>query len=226
MGILVSKLKSDLRPWIPINIPPDRLDTLQDSDFVAIFNYVARDMNDLATIRTERFYQKANSDNAEDSDLTNYLVQGVIKKVFELIFNDDAAYNQFYSYTADRLIFKNAITEDTQIDLFYLRDVENITIDDAEEVDLPDTVYHEYLDLVKARIMSDYSMDDSMSYQARLDVIIPQLLRRVAQPVLKNKEVKNTWFGNDNRYYEITQRFIGIENFVADINGDYSHVDA
>jgi len=226
MGILVSKLKSDLRPWIPINIPPDRLDTLQDSDFVAIFNYVARDMNDLATIRTERFYQKATTDNAEDSDLTNYLVQGVIKKVFELIFNDDAAYNQFYSYTAARLIFKNAVTEDTQIDMFYLRDIEDITITDSDEVDLPTSVYHEYLDLVKARITNDFSMDDSMSYQARLDALIPQILRRVAQPVLRNKEVKESWFGKDDRYYDIEHKFIGIENFVADINGDYSHVDA
>jgi hypothetical protein len=227
MAILVSKLKSDLRPWIMINVPPERLDTLQDSDFEAIFNYVARDINDLAQVRTERFYQKATADNAEDDDLTNYLVQGRIRKVFELIFNDDAAWNQFYTYTEDRLVFKNAVAENTIIDMLYLRDIEEIDIDqDADQVDIPQGAYHEYVDLVKNRIKNDYSAESDMEYNLKLNALVKQIIRRVPQPVVNQKEVKPSWFGVDNRYYDITGRYIGLENFIVDVNGNYSHVDS
>lgn len=226
MAILVSKLKSDLRPWILVNIPPDRLDMLQNSDFVAIWNYVARDMNDLAQFHTERFYQKANSDNAEDSNLTNYLLQGVIRKIFSLVLLDDSANVQHYSYIQDRLIFEDALTEDVQIDVSYLRDIEDITDTDTDEIDIPTEIYHEYLDLVKAKISSEYSADDPMDYQAKLNSLHRQILRKVAHPHINNKDVESSWFGNDNRYYDITQQYIGIENFTVDVNGNYTHVDA
>jgi len=225
MGILVSKLKSDLRPWALSTIPPDLLDTLQDSDFVATFNAVARDINDVAQVRTERYYKKCNSDNAEDANLTNFLLQGVINKVYKVIYYDDSAPDQYYTYTADRFILKVAAVEDTWLEVDYLRDIEEVTISDTDEIDLPDTCYHEYLTLVKERIAFDYSLRDGANYEVKLNSAAVILRRKVSQPLNKGK-VADSWYGLDNRYYDITDRYLGMENFAADISGDYSHVDA
>lgn len=227
--ILVSKLKSDLRTWIHTNIPPQVIDNLQDTDFAAVWNYVARDLNDLAQLRVEKFYKKATANNAEDDDLTNYLLQGVIKKIFQFLYWDDNANNQFYTWNPNtaRLILKVAPVSETQLEIYYLRDIEEITsTEDTDEVDLPEEAYFEFLELVKQKLSDDYLQGDSTLYRAKLHEMKRQLLIKVKSPLLK-KEVQSSWFEQqgDNRYYDITDKYIGIENFVDDVNGDFSHVD-
>ena len=228
MAILVSKLKSDLKPWILNNVPMEILDSLQDSDFVAIWNYVARDINDLCQVRVERFRQACNADNAEEATFTNYLLQGVIKKIFSVTVDEPTidGETQYYTYTADRFVLRIPPTEDTILDIFYLRDIEDVTITGTDEVDLPNETYHEFLDLVKARILSDYSLRDGIDYHVKLQALKAQIVRRVGQPLLK-KEVASSWFSQtgDTRAYDITRNYLGLENWVADLSGDYTHVD-
>lgn len=227
--ILVSKLKSDLRIWVHANIPPEIIDNLQDSDFAVMWNYVARDINDLAQVHVEKFYQKATADNAEDANLTNYLLQGVIRKIFQIYYWDDAASNQYYTWNPNtaRLILKVAAVENTIIEIYYLRDIEEVvSTDDTDEVDLPEEAYFEFLDLVKAKLKSDYLRGDDSLYQVKLQAVARQMLIKVKSPLLKTK-VQGTWMGGlgDDRYYDITDKYIGIENFTVDVNGIYTHVD-
>jgi len=229
MAILVSKLKSDLRPWLLARVPSDMLDSLQDSDFVAIWNYVARDINDLAQLRTEIFSQKCAADNAEEATLRNYLLQGVIKKIFKVEVSQpyiDGNYQQ-YTYTSDRFVLRYAPSANSLLTILYLRDIEEVSIADESEVDLPNEVYHEYLDLIKSRILADYNIESGMDYQAKLVALIPQIRRKQTNQETMYGEVASTWFGKsgDTRYNDITARFLGLENWVADINGDYTHVD-
>ena len=227
MAITVQNLKDRLQPYLIHHLPDDVLDILTDDDFVRVFNQVARDLNSAASIRVERFYKKANTTNAADSDLTNYLVQGVIQKVYSLKYIDDDWEGQEYTYTQDRLIFKSAVPEDTQIDMRYLRETEDVTDTAADEIDLPDVVVDDYEQLIKKKFRVDYGDLKDFDYETALQYWAGKVVDKLDYKALSGQDVRGSWMHQtgDGFIYQIEDHYIGLENFTADASGNYFHVD-
>ena len=227
MPITVQNLHDRLRPYVEIHVPEENQDRLLNADYLRIFNAVARDLNAYANIHVERFYKKTNATNAEDSDLTNYLVQRKIIKVFELRYESSAYEDQYYTYINDRLILKVAPEDEAILDLLYLGDTEDAS-ELTDEIDIPDAIVDDYEQLIKIKIRIDYGGLTNVSYEESLKYWANKAQRKKDRPPLGLGEVKNHMMllDGDGDIYNITNNYIGIENFISDVNGNYSWVDA
>ena len=223
MSITLTNLQDRLEPYLLVHIPKENLDILLDADYLRIFNQVANDLNLAACIRWEHFYQKCNATNAEDSDFTNYLLQGNIAKIISFKYEADDWKDQYYGYVDDQIFLKVAPDEDVQLSIHYIRETEDIA-DAADEVDLPNAVLDDYENLVKVRCRIDYGDYKTMTYEQAIEYYAQKCMRKLPRRNLGG--VRRTWFdlSTDDNLYEIKDHWLGLENWTVDVNGIYTHV--
>ena len=223
MSISVQQIHNRLLTYLNVHLPDNVLKALIDTDYIQYYNDVARDMNSIADIRKERFYKKCNSTNAEDDNLLNYLAQGIVLKIYKLKYIDDAYETQYYTYINDRIVLKVTPESNTQMDIHYLRDIEEVE-ELTDDVDLPDSVIPDYEQLLKVKLLIDYGGRTDLDYEYLLEKYAKKSRTKINDDYKSG--VDAYWFGQDgcDSLYDITENWIGIENFTADVNGNYIHV--
>jgi len=229
----ISKLatRNKLRPFILAKVSLEVLDNLLDSDFDDIFNDVAKDLNQGAEIRIEKFYKQTVAANAEDDDLTNYKTQRKILKVFSFKYEDDAYDTQIWTYIYEddegdgRLILKTAPSGAVQMTVLYLGDVEKVD-DSTDEIDLPDNVLPEFIELCKFKILSDYSQGNIVDYEKMIQVYSDKARMKQDKRVLTEEGIKPYWLGltGDKAYkYQILKNHVfSGDNVTADASGNFT----
>ena len=224
MSITYQNLNDRLRPFLLNKLDKGALDLLVEADFLRKYNQVSSDLNSRAFIRTERYYKKTGTTNAEDSDLTNYLLAGDIIKIMSFKFLDSSSGDQYYAFIDDRLVLKVAPGDGIQMDIHWLRDVEDIE-ELTDEIDLPDEIVDDFEELVKIKLQVDYGDMNNADYSAALDFYANKAKRRTSIPQLQGG-VRGYWFGlsGDQNRYEIVDHQISLDNFTAGAGGNYIHV--
>ena len=148
MSITYQNLNDRLRPFLLAKLDKGVLDLLVDADFLRKYNQVSSDLNSRGFIRTERYYKKTGTTNAEDTELTNYKLAGDILKVMSFKFEDTTCDDQYYTFINDRIVLKVAPGDGIQMDIYWLRDVEDIE-ELTDEIDLPDEIVDDFEELIK-----------------------------------------------------------------------------
>ena len=222
MAITVNEIYSRLQPFMLAKFKPEVLDLLINSDYVRLINDVANDLNEEGQINVERFTTSA---NAEDSGYTNYLMQGVILNVLDFVFEDTDWKDQRYSFNEDRLVLKES-AEGVDISVLFLRKCEDVA-ELTDEVDLPDTVIPDFVEILKRRLEADWGSGDNSTYERTLQYYGQKASGKVKRPKAEVPGIKRSWFEQtgDDHVYNITDKYISIDNFVADVNGDYTYVE-
>jgi len=226
MAISLDAIKNRLRPYLLAHWSEEVLDFMTDDDFLNIFNDVANDLNEEAQINLERFYKETGSVNAEDDEYTNYLMAGDILKVIAFKYEGSDWETQYYSYIDDRIILKVSPSEGTQMDIKYIRKCEDL-VDSTDEVDLPDTVIPEYVELLKKRLLVDYGPATTDSYESALIYYGQKALSKIQMHVVNTTRIRRFWMRQmDDSLYHIEDHYISLDNFVSDSNGNYHWVDS
>ena len=226
MAISLTEVKNRLRPYILFHWNEETLGLLDDTDFLNVFNDVADDLNTQAQINLERWYAKTGSTHAEDSDYTNYVMAGDVEKVFFFGYDSDDWEDQYYSYVDDRIVLKVSPAADIQMDVRYLRKCEPLT-DPTDEVDLPEEVLSDYVELLKVRLLIDFSEKvPNMTYQEALMLYGEKAKGRMKRHVINSVPVQRYWFrqSDDSTKKLNDQHYISMDNFVSDVSGNYSYI--
>ncbi len=224
MPITYQNLNERLRPFLLTKLDKGVLDLLVDADFLRKYNQVSSDLNSRAFINTERYYKKTGTTNAEDADLTNYLLAGDISEVMSFKFLDTSSIEQYYAFINDRIVLKVAPGDGIQMDIYYLMDVEEI-VELTDEIHLPDEIVDDFEELVKVKLQVDYGDMNNADYSAALDFYANKAKRRTPIPQLQGG-VRGYNFGlsGDQNRYEIVDHQISLDNFTAGADGNYIHV--
>jgi hypothetical protein len=215
MPLTLSTMKEKIQIWALRKFEEDKLGDFDDTEHLDIFNQVAEDFNLKAAIRRERYY------NDTVAGETNYEMAGVIKKVLLFKYHDTGFETQEWSFAVDTIVLKNAPGGTVQLDIHYLRAVEKL-VDPTDEVDLPDSVLLDYLDLVKKRLEVEYGDEEDAVYTAYLKTKA-RLARkgRHIQPIHPGvMRVWGTWASGDD-LYDITDQWVSNDSVTMDITGHY-----
>ena len=173
----------------------------------------------------EKFdYIMGSLENAEDDNLTNYLTARPIIKVFSLKYEDDDYLEQIWSWDLDSngngvLVFKETPVSGIQLDAWYLGDLEDVT-DDGDEIDLPSNISVEFLELLKKKILADYS-DQQVEYEKWVEYYGEKAFRKVQHKIMSGG-LRRSWFGltGDDHKYEIVDQWVSSDdNLYTDDDG-------
>ena len=230
MSISKLALHNRLRPFILAKVSPLVLDNLLDANFVQLYNDVARDLNQGAEIRMERFYQKTVAANAEDTNLTNYKMQRKVLKVFGFKYETDGYADQKWTYVYEdadgdgRIVLKTTVTSSIQMTILYLGDVEKVT-DDTDEIDLPDGALPEFIELCKKKILSDYSQEEIVNYEEMVKFYSDKVGMKQDR-ILTRSGIKPYWLGltgDEALKYQILENYqTAGDNVTAGVDGNYT----
>ena len=227
LATTLQNLYDRLEPYLLVHLGKEVLDLLVDADFLREFNRIAQDFNLAVPLRWERYFKETGATHAEDSSYTNYLLQGPIAKVISFKYEDDAWQSQKYSFVNDdinnsgRIILKTAPTEGVQLDLHYIRNLDGL-VNPTDELDIPDNVLIDLENLIKVALRIDYGGGfEKMTYEQALEFYAEKARWKIPRRNLGG--VRSYWFGleGDGNKYDIVDHWIGLENFTADVNGDY-----
>ena len=176
---------------------------------------------DLPSHDPERYYKTASTATAEDSDITNFLLAGVIEKVLWFKYTQSGWEDQRYSFTEDRILTMTT-ANGALLDIHYLRKPEPVSIG-TDEIDLPSQVEQDYYDLLKVRFLSEYAESANVSYAEALEYYSEKARRKVKIPKIENMGIQRFWMGQagDDTVYDITEQYIDMENFVTGVDGNY-----
>ena len=165
----------------------------------------------------ERFYQKTTADE------TNYLVQGDILRVYSFKYENAYYVDQHWTFVGDTIVLKDAPDADIQLDITYLREVE-LVVDNTDEIDLPDQMSHDFLELVKKKLLVDYAGEDEIVYQNALTIAERKSNKKNFYQNIEG--VKRSWFidSKGDFLYDITDNYVGQENVTADVHAHYYFV--
>ena len=225
MAISKTTVEERLRPFILRSINKDVVDLLTDDEFLDMYNDVAKDLNEMAEIRVENYYKECSTDTAEDDDLTNYLTQRPILKVYSFKYMDDGWADQIWSWALDSdgngvIVLKTSPTTGTLLDIWYLGDLENVS-DDSDEIDLPDNLLPEFLELLKKRILADYT-DVNVEYEKWLEYYAQKARMKTENRILSRNKLRRSWLGmtGDDHKYEIDKQWVSSgDNMYTDDDG-------
>jgi len=227
MAISKNTIEERLRPFILRSVNKDVIELLTDSEFVDMFNDVAKDLNESAEIRVENYYKETNTTNAEDAELTNYLTQRAILKVFSFKYECDSWVDQIWSYTKDTngngvIILKTAPTSGVQMDIWYLGDLEDVSLT-TDEIDLPDNLLPEYLELLKKKILADYT-DIQVEYESWLDYYANKARMKTENRMMDRNKLRRSWLGmtGDDHVYEINEQWVSAADNIYYAGGKYN----
>jgi hypothetical protein len=206
VAISRAEVQSRLQPYLLVHLDKNVLDLLTNTEFTSIFNDVAKDLNEEAQLNQERWDKTGGSTHAEDAEYTNYLLQGVILRVYSFKFKDE-------DYA------------EIEMDIHYLRQCEDIDIL-ADEIDLPNAVLTDYVELLKVWFRAQYGDAGMGAYEQALVYYGQKAQQQVQNQVLRNEGIRRNWFlldTDDDNLYEIAGQWVGMENFVRGI-ADYTWV--
>jgi len=209
-----------LRPFLLVNVDGDILARLTDTNMIAIINDTANDFNNSAKLNIERYDKDTGSVAAESTDTTyrNYKLQGDIVKILKFTYESADWADQYYTYTDDRVALKVAPGDGIDMNIVYLRECEDIA-DATDEIDLPDSVLPEFLDLLKAKFLADYSKSPSMGYEAALDHYSEKAMGKVMNHAVQSVRITRDWFyQSDDVRYDITNNWIQTDHFTTSGN--------
>ena len=222
MAISKSTVEERLRPFILRSVDKDVIGLLTDDEFLGMYNDVAKDLNEMAEIRVENYYRECSTDSAEDDNLTNYLTQRPILKVFSFKYEDEDWASQIWTWDIDSngngvIVLKTAPASGVQMDIWYLGDLEDVT-DDSDEIDLPDNLLPEYLSLLKKRILADYT-DQNVEYEKWLDYYAEKARMKTEDRMVDRTRLRRSWLGltGDDHKYEIDKQWVS--------SGDNTYTD-
>ena len=224
MAISKTTVEERLRPFILRNVNKDVVQLLTDTEFLLMYNDVAKDLNERAEIRIEHFYKECNTTNAEDSDLTNYLTDRPILKIYSFMFEDDDHADQIWSWDLDDngngvIVIKDSPASGTQLDVWYLGDLEDVA-DDSDEIDLPSNLLVEFLELLKKKILADYS-DTQVEYERWVEYYGEKAFRKSDHHMMDGG-LRRSWLGmsGDDHKYEIVDQWVSSgDNMYTDDDG-------
>ena len=224
MAISKTRIENRIRPWLTMTVDAERLGMHDADTLLEIFNEVMHDLNREAELNVERFYKLTGTDNAEDAEATNYLVQGNIERVMSFRLEDSDWDDVEYSYINDRLLL-NQTSDDAQMDVLYLRQCEELSAA-SDEIDLPFQVEKDYFDLLKYRLLHEFGGAPIDEYMQKLEYYANKACQRVDRPQANKGQIRRNWFfQTDDERYMITNKHATIENWVVDISGNYQFVD-
>lgn len=215
MSLTLTQIKEQTQIWALRKFDEDKLGDFDDTELLNIFNQVAEDFNLEAAIRRERYYNKTVAGE------TNYEMAGVIKRVLLFKYHDTEFETQQWSFAVDTIVLKNSPGGTVQLDIHYLRAIEALA-DPADEVDLPESVLIDYMDLVRKRIEVEYGDQEEAVYTAYLKTKASMARRgRHIQPIHPGvMRVWATWAGGDD-IYDITDQWVSNDSVTMDIDGHY-----
>lgn len=215
MPLSLSQLQTKVQLFALRKFDEDKLGDLDDTEILNIFNQVADDFNVEGAIRRERYY------NDTTAGETNYEMQGVIRRVYLFKYEDTDFETQYYSFVNDTIVLKNSPGGQFKLDIHYLRAVEAIA-NPTDQVDLPETVLLDYVDLVKKRLEVEYGDEEEAVYTAYLKQKGRQARRgRHLQPI--SPGIMRVWgtYETDDTIYDITDNWVSEDSVTADITGHY-----
>jgi hypothetical protein len=225
VAISKAEVQSRLQPYLLVHFDKKVLDLLTDSDFVRIFNDVAKDLNEEAHLNQERWKNEGSTTTAEDSSITNFLMQGLVLRVYSFKFESSSWQDQRFSYIQDRIVLKES-ADGTDMDIQYLRDCEDVSLD-ADEIDLPNQVLMDYVNLVEAYLNMKYGEGDAGTYEEALRFYGQKAQMHVQHRAMRDEGVRRSWFDldTDDNKYDLSDRYwVGMENFTSDASGNYTYV--
>lgn len=224
MALSRAEVQSRLQPYLLVHLPKEVLDLMTNAEFVDVFNDVAKDLNGEAQLNQERFKNTINSTTAEDALCTNFLLAGNILRIYSFKYESSDCDTQRYSYINDRIVLKESAS-DIEVDIAYLRDCEDIDVV-ADEIDLPNGVLQDYVELLKIKFRMDFGKLAEMTYDQALKFYGEKARQHVQPHALEGEGVRRSWLGldTDDNIYEIRSQWVGLENFTADISGIYTYV--
>ncbi len=229
MAISKTAVQNRLRPFILAQVDPKVIDNLTNQDFEDLFNDVGKDLNEIGELRIENFYKKTNSTNAEDSGLTNYKTQRRILKVFSLKYEDDGYADIIWTYIYEdadgdgRIVFKDDITSAIQLDIWYLGDIEKVD-DGTDEIDLPDNVLPEFMELCRKKILVDYSQNTELNYEQALDHYARKARMKQDKRIMDKQGIRPYWLGltgDKALLYQIDKQWVSSADNVYLSGTDY-----
>jgi len=213
--MLVSEVKTKIVYWMRRTFDQKTLENFTDAEFLEVLNQVAIDLNSKADLRMERYYNKTTAAT------TNYELQGKILKILYFGYEAYGWEDQYYSFVEDVVVLKESPDGDIQLDVRYVRDIEKV-LDDNGEIDLPDHVLSDYLDLVKEKLKMDLGLQQQQSYHALLSAWAIIMANKTHTLPLKSGTFRY-WAlpeqGDDE--YDITDHYVSQDSIVADVDGDY-----
>jgi len=227
MGLSKTNIQDRLRPFLIVNVDESILTMLTDTFFLNLYNDTANDFNDMGLLNIERYNKETGSVAAESTDTTyrNYLLQGKISKILYFKYESDAWASQQYVYTEDRVALKTAPGDGVEMDIIYLRKCEDIE-DATDEIDLPENVLPEYVELLKARILADYGKSSNSDYESSLRFWSEKANQKTKKHAVNNLGTFRHWFyQNDDAKYDITDFWIQEDSFVASDDGDLIYTE-
>ena len=229
MALSKSRIEARLKPILKANIDAAVIDDLVEEDFLEIFNETANDLNSMAMIHIKKLNFKTGDDNAEaNSNNTNYLAEGIIEKILYFNYLDSTWEDQFYTFKNDRIAFKTKPNDGVELTIDYLIKPEAISAD-TDEIDLPEEIESDYLDLTKYKILTRYGKIDDEVYEDKLLFYSDKANKKVNKPTInKGAGIAPYWFHQcgDETVYDITHNFISLGNFVENASGQLIYVDA
>jgi len=225
LAISINRIQSRLQPFLLANLKPEVIDVLMPEDFVEIYNEVANDLNETAQLRIEHYYKLTSTTSAEDTSMTNFLLQGIIKKVLSFKFETSGWKDIRYTYINDRIVFKAANAAGIQMDIWYLRQCEEVS-GNSDEIDLDNSVLPEYLELLKVKIMQDYGGMTDIDYENKLQHYSLKARQKVKIHSLSDQGIRRSWLeqSGDDTVYEIVNQWISQDNFATNLDGDLVYV--
>jgi len=214
MIFLVSEVKDRIQMWALRNFEPGILQLFTNDEFIDLLNQVQRDMNTAGQIHWERY----NRDTT--SGTTNYEMSRVILEIAWFYYKSDDWTSQHWTFINDTIVLEDTPSGEVEMDIESLGDTEDV-LDDTDEIDLPETMQHDFLELVRAKFAVEFGKSDESLYQMKLD--------RFAKSVPHKRHHRDTggvwrhWgvpsLGDEQ--YDITENWIENENLVTDVDGNY-----
>jgi len=225
VAISKNRIEARLQPFLLANLKTEVIDVLMPEDFIEIYNEVAHDLNESAQLRVEHFYKKTSATAAEDSNLTNYLLQGIISKIFSFKFETSAWKEARYTYINDRIVFSEAQDAGIQMDIWYLRKCEEVSAG-TDEIDLDNSILPEFLELVKVKVLQDYGGMTDIDYENKLQHYGLKARQKIKIHALSDQGIRRSWFEQtgDDTIYEIVGQWISQDNFTTGLDGNLTYV--
>jgi hypothetical protein len=205
MALTVAQVKKSARNFLLRKMDAQAINRVTDDEFVEIMNRVARDLNHEAEIRIERY----NKDTT--SGKKNYEMQGVIHHVYYFYYKHADWKDQRWTYKNDVIVLKDdPASDDVEIDIHYLRETENVTISDTDEIDLPDYAIDAFQDLVKTRMLVEFLDSNEEIYMQKLALKARMLRSRQSNNNMDSIPVVIHWasYSEGSNQYDITDQWV------------------
>ncbi len=212
--LLMADLKRRLFAFLQRKLP-ETYSLILNDDLVRICNRVQKDINvEAGGIWVERYDKKL------DADIQTLEVQRSIRQVYYFKQESDDWKDQRYGWVGDTFVFQKEIKKDTKINIIYLGDIEDVTIDDNSAIDLPGYALEPFYDLVQDRFLVEFGDGDAATYTARLTALSEQIRKFEPNDMLEG--IPPSWQvaqWSSSSKHDITDQRISKDAVGVDVTG-------